>query len=224
VRDVTAGDDDDAGIYEIVGVVRDYNYQTLHDEIYPMTMFNGSEAFVPATLAVRLRPGGVQQAIDDIRALWRARVPGQDLSYAFLDDNLDALYRSEQASGRIFNAFSVLAILLACVGLFGLAAFVTQQRTKEIGIRKVLGASVGGIFLHLSKEFTRLVGLAFVLAVPLAYLAMDRWLEGFAYRVDVGMVTFAVAGLLTLAMAWLTISYQSVKAALVNPVNSLRSE
>ena len=210
--------------FEIVGVVKDFNFQSLRQEIAPLVIFNGNSAFVPNTLAVRVGPGDVQQTIAAIQEKWRALVPEQEMIFSFLDQDLDALYQSDQASGKIISAFTLLAILLACVGLFGMAAYTTGQRAKEIGIRKVLGASVTSIILLLSKDFTKLIVIAFLLAAPIAYWALNRGLDAFAYRVEVGLMTLALAGGLTLLLAWLTISYQSIKTALTNPVTSLRDE
>jgi putative ABC transport system permease protein len=141
-----------------------------------------------------------------------------------LDEQIDALYRSEQQISQIFSVFALLAVLIACLGLFGLAAYAAEQRTKEIGVRKVLGASVPQIVMLLSKDFTRLVLVAFVVAVPLAYIAMQRWLDSFAFRIEISWPIFLIAGLATLGVAWLTVGYQSVKAALSDPAKSLRYE
>jgi putative ABC transport system permease protein len=155
---------------------------------------------------------------------WKEFVPGQSFKYSFLDENLNTLYEDEKRAGQIFGVFSALAILIACVGLFGLAAYTASLRTKEIGIRKVLGASVPGVILLLSKDFTRLILIAFVLAVPLGWYVMNTWLEGFAYRIELGASVFFIAGAIALAISWVTVSYQSIKAAVVNPAKSLRSE
>ena len=211
----------EARTFEIIGVVEDFNFQSLHTEIAPLVIFNGEQG---NTVAVRLGPGDVEQTIAAIGEKWRSFVPERELLFSFLDQDLDALYQADKASGKVLNAFTMLAILLACVGLFGMAAYTTGQRAKEIGIRKVLGASVAGIILLLSKEFTRLVVIAFMLAAPLAYWALDWGLDYFAYRVEVGVMTLALAGGLTLLLAWLTISYQSIKTALMNPITSLRDE
>jgi putative ABC transport system permease protein len=146
------------------------------------------------------------------------------MEYVFLDDNFNRNYVAEEKMLTVFTYFSGLTILIACLGLFGLATFTAGQRTKEIGIRKVLGASVGTIILLLSRDFLRLVAIAFVLAVPLAWYAMDKWLQDFAYRIGIGWWVFALAGGLALLVALLTVSYQSVKAGLTNPVKSLRTE
>ena len=155
---------------------------------------------------------------------WQAYEPGHPYRFSFLDADFGRAYEKDRRLGLIFGYFAGLAIFIACLGLFGLASFITEQRTKEIGVRKVLGASVGSIVLLLSKEFTKLVGIAFVVATPLAYFA-SRWLlQDFAYRVDIAWWIFLIAGVATLAIAWLTVSYQSIKAALTNPVEALRYE
>ncbi|MCI0695562.1 ABC transporter permease, partial [candidate division KSB1 bacterium] len=142
----------------------------------------------------------------------------------FLDDRLDQLYKFEAQLGKIVSYFAALAIFIGCLGLFGMASFAAEQRTKEIGIRKVLGASVPGVIALLSKDFTKLVLLGFVIAAPVAYMAMRRWLDDFAYRIELGAGVFLLAGAVALLIAWLTVSYQSIKAALANPVESLRYE
>ena len=150
--------------------------------------------------------------------------PGMPFSYQFLDDSFDDMYRAEQRVGKIALVFSILAILIACLGLFGLATFIAEQRTKEIGIRKVLGASVQGLVQMLSKDFLYLVLIAFVIAVPIAWWLMAKWLQDFAYRVNIGWWIFLAAGVLAGLIALLTVSFQAVRAALTNPVKSLRTE
>lgn len=209
---------------EIVGVIKDFNFHSLHSEVLPLVISNGLSQFVPTTVVVRLSPGNVQQTIAAISTAWSEVVPEREMFFSFLDQDLDALYQKDQASGKVLNAFTLIAILLACIGLFGMAAYTTQQRTKEIGIRKVLGASVGSVILLLSKDFTRLILVAFLIAAPLAYWGLSRWLDTFAYHVDVGLVTLGLALGLTIVLAWLTISYQSIKSALMDPVVSLRDE
>jgi putative ABC transport system permease protein len=146
------------------------------------------------------------------------------MDYGFLDQNFDALFRAEQRMGEFFSIFSGLAIFIACLGLFALAAFTAEQRTKEIGIRKAMGATTTGLTLLLSQEFTRLVVIAFVPAAALAWLAVDYWLNGFAYRVEISLWIFVASGVMAIAIAWLTVSFQSIKAAASNPVQSLRYE
>ena len=149
---------------------------------------------------------------------------GVPFSYRFLDDSFTEMYHDEQRIGKLALSFSILAILIACLGLFGLAAFTAEQRTKEIGIRKVLGASAASVINMLNKEFIKLVLISSVIAIPLAWWAMNKWLEDFAYRVEIGWWVFVVAGIIALLIAVLTVSSQAIKAAFANPVKSLRSE
>ena len=151
-------------------------------------------------------------------------MPNTAFDYQFLDKHVQNLYASEQRTANAATAFSVLAILIACLGLFGLAAFMAEQRTKEIGVRKVLGASVPGIARLLTKDFLKLVGLSFLIAIPVAWWVMNKWLEGFAYRTNIEWWVFVIAGVLALLIAMITVSFQAIKAALANPVESLRSE
>ena len=175
-------------------------------------------------LSVRLAPGDLQEKIDLIKTKWKQYVPGAPFDYYFLDENLESLYRAEQRLSKIFVLFTTLAIVIACLGLLGLATFTAEQRSKEIGIRKVLGATASHVVILMSGEFTKLVLISFMLAIPLAYLFLSKWLQGFAYKVDIGIVSFLAGGCISLLIAWLTVSYQSFKAATANPVNSLRSE
>jgi putative ABC transport system permease protein len=213
--------------FTIIGVVKDFNFQSLRDEITPLVIYS-NELFGKqagnAYVATRLKPDKFQEAIGKIEHKWKEMVPEQPFKYEFLDDNLNHGYAEEQRSGRMFAVFSGLAIIIACVGLFGLSAYTASLRTKEIGIRKVLGSSVGNVVVLLSKDFTKLVLIAFFLAVPLSWWMMDAWLKGFAYRIDLGINSFMIAGILALGIAWLTVSYQSIKAAIVSPVKSLKSE
>ncbi len=214
-------------LFTVIGVVNNFHFQSLRDEITPLVIFS-TEVFGPHSntnyIAIRMKGSMQQQAIGKIETLWKELAPARPFKYEFLEDNLDKGYAQEKQSGKMFRVFSGLAIVIACVGLFGLSAFTASQRTKEIGIRKVLGATVVGVVLLLSKDFTKLVAIALVLAGPLAWYIMDSWLSGFAYRISIGMDTFLIAGFLAIAIALLTVSYQSIKAAIVNPVNSLRRE
>jgi len=175
-------------------------------------------------VAVRLKAGQFQQALQKIEAKWKEFVPDQPFKFQFLDDNLNQSYAAEQRSGKLFAVFSGLAIIIACVGLFGLSAYTASLRTKEIGIRKVMGSSVSEVVVLLSKDFTKLVAIAFALSVPLAWWMTNSWLKGFAYRIDVGIGSFVVAGILALGIALVTVSYQSIKAAMLNPAKSLKQE
>lgn len=211
--------------YTIIGIIRDFNFQSLRDPVTPLTIqniesFNGR----PAYAYIKVKGKNLASVVSRTESKWREIAPGQPFKYVFLDQNLKAQYEAEERSGQIFAIFSGLAIIIACVGLFGLAAYTASLRTKEIGIRKVMGASAFSVVLLLSKDFTRLVLTAFVLATPLAWYVMDSWLKGYAYRVSLGFEIFILAGLTALLISWITVSYQSVKAALANPIKSLRSE
>ena len=162
--------------------------------------------------------------MQQLKSTFERVAPMAAFEYTFLDDKLESLYRSERRLAQVVFIFAGLAILIACLGLFALAAFATERRTKEIGIRKVLGASAKSIVALLSKEFFQLVSIAFVIAIPLSWWAMNRWLQDFAYRIDVEWWIFAVAGIAAASIAFLTISFQSIKAALANPIQALRSE
>ncbi|MEP1778916.1 FtsX-like permease family protein, partial [Reichenbachiella sp.] len=166
----------------------------------------------------------IQQTIADIENTWTEIAPGQPFTYSFMDQKFDSMYEAEQKIGQIFSVFAILGILIACLGLFGLAAFTAEQKTKEIGIRKAMGASITGIVVMLSKNFIKLVIVSFVVAVPAAYYAMGYWLEDFAYRTELKPLTFVVVGVIAFAIAWLTMGFQSWKAARMNPVQSLREE
>jgi putative ABC transport system permease protein len=164
----------------------------------------------------------ISGTISGIEAKWKSIIPNRPFSYYFLDEYFDRQYRSEDRFGRLFLNFAILAIFISCLGLLGLAAYSTLQRTKEIGIRKVLGASVGAIVNLLSKEFLALVAISFLIAAPLSWYFMDKWLAGFVYRMSIGWWVFAVAGIMALFIALFTVSFQAIKAAVANPVKSLR--
>ncbi|HMB91594.1 MAG TPA: ABC transporter permease [Rhodothermales bacterium] len=206
---------------QIVGVVKDFHSQSVHEPIAP-TIMGFTQFWFFAV--VRIQTDDIPATIASMRQTWEQMVPGYLFDYSFLNEDFDQLYKGEAVLGTLLGFFAVLTVFIACLGLFGLASFTAEQRTKEIGVRKSLGASVSSIVLLLSKEVTLLVGIAFVVAVPVAYFAMHRWLDGFAYHINIGMSTFILAGSLALLIAWLTVSYQSIKAALANPVNALRSE
>ena len=206
---------------QIIGVVEDFHYASLRETIGPVILLH--EALrAPQYVAVRTEPGQTADVLDGLRAAW-AEFSDLPIEYSFLADDLAAQYRTEARLEQLFTTFAGLAILIACLGLFGLAAYTAQQRTKEIGIRKALGATAAGIVGLLSKDFLKLVGLAFVVAVPVAYWAMSQWLQGFAYRIDLGAGVFLLAGGLALTVALLTVSYQALRAARTDPVNALQS-
>ena len=207
---------------EVIGVVENFHYESLHTEIEPLIL--PYLQWTPSTVAVRLAPGNTADGVAAVRAIWDEFIPQRPFAYSFLDQNYDALYQSEQKVARVFSVFSGLALFIACLGLFGLASYVALQRTKEIGIRKVLGASSASITVLLTREFALFVLVAFLVAVPLAYFGMSRWLESFAYRITPGADVFLISGTAVLAIALLTVSYQAIKAAMADPVRSLRYE
>jgi putative ABC transport system permease protein len=176
------------------------------------------------SMAFRIKTGNISSLIGQIKSKWDAMVPGQPFLYSFMDEDFDATYRADQRTGNIFIWFAILAILVACLGLSGLAVFTAEQRTKEIGIRKVHGASVTDIVTLLSRDFIKLVLIAIVIAAPVAWYIMNSWLQGFAYRISIQWWVFIVAGIIAVLIALFTISFQSVKAALMNPIKSLRTE
>jgi len=206
----------------VIGVVKNFHYETLRDEVGSLALFHGGE--FASNLAIKLNGGDVSQTVAQIENIWRDMAPTQPFDHYFMDDSFNSSYDAEQRLGRIFMIFTVLSIIIACLGLLGLATFNAQKRVKEIGVRKVLGAGVGQIVYRLSVDFLKLVGLAVFIALPLGWYAMNRWLEDFSYRIDIPWWIFALSALLAVGVALLTVSYQSIKAAIVNPVKSLRTE
>lgn len=205
----------------IVGVVKDFHFNSLREKIEPMVLTYGQN---PGALAIRVSPSNISNLMAQIKGKWNQLSPNVQIDYSFMDQDFDASYRSEQRIGQIFVIFTSLAIIIACLGLFGLAAYAAEQRTKEIGIRKVLGADVSVIVAMLSKDFIKLVCIAIVIATPFAWYVMNKWLQDFAYRTTIQWWVIASAGAGALVIAFITISFQSIKAALANPVKSLRSE
>jgi ABC-type antimicrobial peptide transport system permease subunit len=205
----------------IIGVVKDFNFKPVQLSIEPLIMrLNRWGGFI----TVRTKPGSTESTLKALEKIVAKLNPSYPFSYGFIDQELASQYKGEQQMGSLFNIFAALAIFISCMGLYGLSAFMAEQRTKEIGVRKVLGASVANVVYMLSTSFTRLIGVAVVIAVPLAWYAMDQWLKGFAYHVNVSWIIFVIASLAALVIAWITISYESVKAALENPASSLRAE
>jgi putative ABC transport system permease protein len=207
--------------YHIIGVMKDFNFKSLKSNITPL-LFTLNQGY--NSLSIRINTADVPSLVNKIKAKWKEVSPQKQFNYSFLDEKFDAVYRSEQRTGKISIAFTSLAIIIACLGLFGLAAYAAEQRTKEIGIRKVLGATVVNVTTMLSKDFIKLVLISIIIATPLAWLAMQKWLQSFAYRQNIQWWVLVVAGLIALIIAFITISFQSVKAALTNPVKSLKSE
>ncbi|WP_234573167.1 ABC transporter permease [Rhodohalobacter sp. 614A] len=222
--------------HEIIGVVENFNYESLHTAVEPLVLtinpgliFSGIDnvnfsASPTPRISVQFSSQDLPALMDKIEESWATVASGTPFNYTFVDQAVDNQYRQEQRLSQIVLFGSVLAIVIACLGLFGLASLMIVRRTKEIGVRKVLGASSSNIVLLVNKEFTNLVGIAFLIAVPIVWYVMSRWLQNFAYRIDIGIGIILLAGISALTIAWLTVSYQSIKATLVNPVESLRSE
>ncbi len=206
----------------IIGVVKDFHFASMRFKIEPLAMF-----FTPnggGNLAVKFNAANVSQTMDFVQKAWNEVYPNSPIEYRFFDEEFGQQYESDERFGRLVFSFTWLAIFIACLGLFGLSAFTAEQKTKEIGVRKVLGASISGIVVLLSKQFTKLIIVAMVLASPLAYFMMDTWLNDFAYRVDINWFWFLVSAVAALLIALLTVTFQSVKAAMINPARSLRCE
>lgn len=214
-------DGGDINSFTIIGVVRNFNFESVKRNVGPLSLFLQRS---PGLLAFKINPQQLPELLTGIERKWKSLASGMPFSYMFLDESFDEMYRDEQRVGRIALSFSVIAILIACLGLFGLATYIAEQRTKEIGIRKVLGASVSGIVQLLSKDFVKLVFIAFIIATPLAWWAMNEWLNDFALRINISWWIFLLAGFLALLIAMATISVQAIKAGLANPVKNLRNE
>jgi len=207
--------------HEIVGIIDDFNFSSLKTEIEPLIIFLADWGNL---MPVRLVSGNINEKIQDIETVWNEMAPGEPFDYSFLDENFEALFRAEQRLGEIFFIFTSLAIFIACLGLFGLATFIAEQRSKEIGIRKAMGASVTSVVFMLSREFTKLVLISILFAVPAVIFLMNWWLENFAYKTEIGILTFIIGGFSALAISWITVSYQSIRAAIANPTKALRYE
>jgi putative ABC transport system permease protein len=206
----------------VIGVVKDFQFQSLREEIDPLVIHIWtSNTYV---FAMRIRPENIPQTLAFIESKWRDLDPAHPFEYSFMDETFDRLYRSEEKLSQIFSVFSFLAVFIASLGLFGLALYMVEQRNKEIGIRKILGASIGRIFVLLSREFALLVLVANLFAWPAAYFFMHNWLQNFAYRVNIAPWIFVLSAVIAFVIAVLTISFQAVKAAMADPVDSLRYE
>jgi putative ABC transport system permease protein len=210
--------------YEIAGVVKDFNYNSLHEEIKPFLLecIPNSPSF--CTVMVSANTGDYKALLHKMSDVWRQNVPGAPFEYAFLDEDVQKLYEADITLANIINAFTAMAVLVSCLGLFGLAAFSAEQRSKEIGVRKVLGASVAGVVRLLSADFLKLVGIALLISVPVSWWAMSRWLDGFAYKVPMRWWMFGLSGLLAVLVAFITVSFHTIRAANANPVKSLKAE
>jgi putative ABC transport system permease protein len=204
----------------IIGVVKDFHIQSLHYKIGPLIMQIGSSN----NFYIKMKPDKIISTVDFIKTTFKSYDPGLPIDFHFLDDDYDNLYRTERRMGKIFSYFSLLAIIISCLGLIGLSSFMTERRTKEIGIRKINGAKATEIFYLLSGEYIIWVMISIIIACPIAWYAMNKWLQNFAYRIDLTWVVFALAGIFALLIALLTVSFQSYKAASKNPVEALRYE
>ncbi len=205
----------------IIGIVKNFNFESLRQNVGPLSFQLG---YNKSAAAFKIDASDASDLISNIENKWKAMAPGMPFSYDFLDESFDQMYRAEQRIGKVAMSFAILAILIACLGLFGLATYMAEQRTKEIGVRKVLGATVPSIVSLLSLDFIKLVLIAAIIAFPLSWWAMNSWLEEFAYRINIGWWVFMIAGLSAILIALATVSYQAIKAAIANPVKSLRTE
>jgi putative ABC transport system permease protein len=207
----------------VIGVVKDFHFRPFSEKVEPQ-MFHQFHDYAAYKYFVRLRPGNPANALEQVKKAWASVVPGLPFKYDFLDENLDRFYRSESRWSSIVGWAGGISIFLACLGLFGLAALAAVNRTKEIGIRKVLGASMTGIVGLLSKDFLKLVIIALIIATPVTWYFMHNWLQDFAYRINIGWWVFVITGMVAVLIALMTISFQAIKAAIANPVKSLRTE
>ena len=214
------------GNFIVVGVIQDYHYESLHQEIRPMALFlsGGYHKDTEDYISVRLNTEDISGSLKDVKNTWNNFVKNMPFEYSFLDQDYDNLYVNEKQTRKLFTIFSFFAIFIACLGLFGLASFSADRKTKEIGIRKVLGASIPRLVNILNKNFVKWVLVANLLAWPSAWYVMNWWLQGFAYRIDLSWWMFFLAGILAFLIALTTVSFQTIKAAYKNPADSLRYE
>jgi putative ABC transport system permease protein len=208
--------------FEIIGVVKDFNFESLRSSIRPLVMFYGGGA--NWGMAVRLSPGNPEDKIKKLEALWKKHVPDAPFEYGFLDERIHAKFRAEQQLSSVIVVFTTLAVFIACLGLFGLATFTAEQRAKEISVRKIMGASVRQVVLLLSKDFAKLIVIAFLIALPATWYGMNEWLKGFAYRIEFNFLVAGLAGAIALTVSIITVSYHSIKSAVRNPVDALRND
>lgn len=207
--------------WTVIGIIENFHFSSMKESIKGLGLFLGKS---DGSVSFRFNTSNAQETIQSIEKVWKQLAPSQPFQYSFLNEDFGKMYDAEQRLGKIFGAFATLAIIIACLGLFALTAFTAEQRTKEIGIRKVMGASVSSIVFLLSKEFGKLIVVAFIIAVPLAWYAVDWWLKGYTFKTEIGVMVYVFAGLFCLLIAWITMGYQSIRAAISDPVKSLRSE
>jgi len=221
VRPDGSPDPNNLKTWELVGVVENFHYYNMREGILPLGLFLGKD---DGCINFKFNSSHANEVVQSIEKIWKQLAPGQPFQYSFLDEDFGRMYRTEQRLSSIFLIFAGLAIVIACLGLFALTSFTAEQRTKEIGIRKVLGASVSSIVIMLSKDFGKLVLIAFVIAAPVAWFGADWWLKGYTYKTNLELWVFLCAGLAAIVIAWATMSFQSFKAASNDPVKSLKSE
>jgi putative ABC transport system permease protein len=222
IGELMSGAQNNMDSMKVVGVIADYHNEGLQKAIQPLLLFlnRNTRHFY----SVKIRASDPTATILAIKQIWDRHFPGDPYDYFFLDENFDRQYAENQRFGEVFGLFALFAVAIACFGLLGLSAYNVAQRTKEIGVRKVLGASTENLLLLLSRDFLLLVGVAFVIAVPVTWLAMDSWLQSFAYRIGISWWIFGLAGVLAAAIAFVTVGGQAIRAAMQNPVESLRTE
>ena len=207
--------------WQVVGVVEDFHFETMKEKIRPLAFRYGTGGSI---VSVKVSSNQMSNVVEEVSRVWKTFLPNQPIRYTFLDESYARMYDDVTRTGKILTSFSVLAIVVACLGLFALSAFMVEQRNKEISIRLVLGASVKNIFRLLTQNFVIMVAIAFVIAVPIGWYLMQRWLQDFEYKIGITWDIFAWAGFVSVMIALLTVSYQSIKAALVNPASRLKSE
>jgi putative ABC transport system permease protein len=207
--------------YMIIGVVKNFNFESMRQRIGPLCLVLGHS---PWSMSFRIQPGFAETIVDELQSRWKSLGTGTPFTYHFLDESFNSMYQAEQQVGRVAIAFAIIAVIIACLGLFGLATYMAEQRTKEIGVRKVLGATVNNIVIMLSRDFLVLIVIATLIAFPVAWWAMYKWLQDFEYRIGVGWWIFIISGLIAILVALFTISFQAIRAAVSNPVKSLRTE
>ncbi|MGZ3874077.1 MAG: ABC transporter permease, partial [Mucilaginibacter sp.] len=214
--------DDKNKTAQIVGVVKDFNVSSLKDEIPPVLMGTWKNTY--QVINIKVQPANINRTLESVERLWNSTFPNGLYEYQFLDDKIAEFYKSEDQLSTLYKIFAGIAIFISCLGLYGLVSFMAVQRTKEVGIRKTLGASVSHIVYLFSKEFTLLVLVAFAISAPIGWYFMNKWLQAFTYKVSLGPGIFILAILVSVSIAWITVSYKAIRAALANPVNSLKSE
>ena len=206
----------------VVGVLKDFNDRSLRNNLAPLLIATNATMYRQAS--IKLSTTNIASSMQFIKKLWEQTFPNRLYEYRFLDDKIASFYKQETQLSQLYKIFAVIAIFLSCLGLYGLASFMAVQRIKEVGIRKVLGATAGSIVYLFSKEFIMLIAIAFVIATPIAWYYMHQWLQNYAYRIDVSWLIFLAGGIVAIVIALATISFQAIKAAVANPVKSLRTE